>query len=183
MTTPRVVTAAVATPASPAASPAGYSWQRNLPATASIVRRFVALGIDLVIVFALAWVCTFMAAAAGFLRIPDVVFQGEVRPILGLLSAVSLFEIPIFLVYATLFHAHGGRTPGKLLTGIRVERIDGQPLRLMDCFLRSLLYLLWVTPVGIAFIVIDAWTMHATELDQRLGDLAAGTVVVSERPA
>lgn len=164
-------------------TPSAYSWERTVPDTASITRRGVALGVDLVIVFALAWMCTFIAAAAGVLRIPDVIFQGKIVPILGLLSAVSLFEIPLFLVYTTLFHRAGGRTPGKLLTGIRVVRLDGKPLRMEDSFLRSLLYLLWVTPVGVAFILIDAWTLHATELDQRLGDLAAGTVVVTERHA
>ena len=158
-----------------------YSWQRDVPHTASTRRRAVAFAIDALAVFALAWTFSFLAATLNFLRIPDVDVLGERSPAAGLLWIVSIFELPILLVYTTLFEGFGGRTPGKLLAGLRVARVDGGPLTLGDSFLRNLLRLLWVTPFGPAFVLLDAWTLRVTELDQRMGDLAAGTVVVDLR--
>lgn len=159
-----------------------YSWQREVPHTASTARRTTAFAIDAVVVFALAWIFSFLGASLGFLRIPDIEFNGIRSPVLGLFWIVSIFELPILLLYTTAFEARGGRTPGKLLTGLRVARIDGRALTLGDAFLRNLLRLLWVTPFGPAFVLLDAWSLHVTELDQRMGDLAAGTVVVRSSP-
>lgn len=152
-----------------------YSWQREPPRTAGITRRAIAFGVDAVIVFLLAWLLTFVIATFGALRIPDTATGG---PAAGLLWIVSIFEAPIFLAYTTAFQHALGRTPGKLLLGLRVARADGQPMTLGDAFLRNLLCMLWFTPLAPAFILVDAWSLRTTELDQRLGDLAAGTVVL-----
>lgn len=157
-----------------------YSWQRDVPHTASTLRRAVAFGVDAVVVFALAWTFTFLAATLNVLRIPDIDVLGRPSPVAGLLWIVSIFELPLLLVYFTLFEGTTGRTPGKLLTGLRVVRLDERALSLGDAFLRNLLRLLWVTPFGPAFILLDAWSLRATELDQRMGDLAAGTIVLAE---
>lgn len=158
-----------------------YSWQRDPPRTASTTRRAIAFGIDAIIVFLLAWTFTFAIATAGLLRIPDSAILGQRSPAAGLLWIVSIFEGPLLLSYTTIFEATTARTPGKLLLGLRVARIDGAKASLGDSFLRNLLRLLWVTPLGPAFVVLDAWSLRVTELDQRLGDLAAGTVVLDER--
>lgn len=99
----------------------------------------------------------------------------------GLLWIVSIFELPLLLAYTTLFEGIGGRTPGKMLLGLRVARLDGGRASMGEAFLRNLLRLLWVTPFGPVFIVLDLWSLRTTELDQRMGDLAAGTIVVQER--
>lgn len=160
-----------------------YTWQRDVPHTASTPRRAVAFAVDALIVFVFAWTVAFIAATAGVLRIPDVLVNGQLSPVAGLLWVVSIFELPVLLVYTTLFEGLGGRTPGKLLTGLRVTRVDGRAPSIGEAFLRNLLRLLWVTPFGPAFVLLDAWSLRVTELDQRMGDLAAGTVVVSERAA
>lgn len=149
-----------------------------MPHTASTRRRAVGFAIDAVIVFVLAWTFAFVAATTGILRIPDVDVLGQRSPVAGLLWVVSIFELPIMLLYTTLFEGLGARTPGKLLTGLRVARIDGSAPTMGDAFLRNLLRLLWITPFGPAFILLDAWSLRITELDQRMGDLAAGTVVL-----
>lgn len=158
-----------------------YAWQRSPPRTAGIRRRATALGLDLAVVFVLAWAATFIAAASGVLRIPDVSILGRRSEVAGLFWIVSIFELPITLLYFTLCEALAGRTLGKLLMGLRVRRIDGHRVGLFDSFLRNLLRLLWVTPFGPAFFLLDYWSLRMTELDQRLGDLAADTVVLDER--
>lgn len=160
--------------------PPRFTWQRGVPRAAGVGRRAVAFGLDAVVVFLLAWTVTFVAATASVLRIPDITVLDHRSPAAGLLWVVSVFELPIGLAYFTLFEARLGRTPGKLLAGLRVRRVDGLPTTLFDAFLRNLLRLLWVTPFGPAFVLLDLWSLRATELDQRMGDLAAGTVVVHE---
>lgn len=126
----------------------------------------------------LAWIVTFIVASAQVLRIPDVTILGKLSPIAGLFWIVSIFELPILLLYTSTFEGLMGRTPGKMLASLRITRIDGKPATMGEAFLRNLLRLLWVTPFGPAFVLLDAWSLRVTELDQRMGDLAAGTIVV-----
>ncbi|MFA5862714.1 MAG: RDD family protein [Candidatus Thermoplasmatota archaeon] len=159
-----------------------YSWQRvQPPRTASVTKRTMAFGADAVIVFGLAWLLTFVLAALGVLSVPDIKVLGQNNRAAGLLWLVSIFELPILLAYFTVLEGFGGRTPGKILLTLRVANIDKSPTDVFHAFLRNLLRLLWVTPFGPAFILLDWWSLAATELDQRMGDLAAGTVVLDER--
>jgi len=162
-------------------SAAAYAWKRRAPATAGALRRAVAFALDSTIVFVLAWTITFVFATLGVLRIPDIDVLGQRSPAAGLLWIVSIFEGGLGLVYFTLFEARWARTPGKMVAGLRVARMDGAKPSLFESFLRNLLRLLWVTPFFVVFIALDAWSLRTTELDQRMGDLAAGTVVLDTR--
>lgn len=175
------MTAVAATRAAPAAP--AYSWQRAPPRTASLPRRAEAFLVDAVIVFGLAWILTFVLAALHVLSVPDLQILGQDNRAAGLLWIVSIFELPILLVYFTLLEGLTGRTPGKMLLSLRVARVDEGRSDLFHAFLRNLLRLLWVTPVAPAFILVEWWCLSVTELDQRLGDLAAGTVVLDENAA
>jgi uncharacterized RDD family membrane protein YckC len=165
----------------PLAGPAAYAWKRHAPATASATRRAVAFGLDSLIVFVLAWSLAFVLSAVGLLHIPDIDLAGQKSPVLGLLWLVSILEGVMGPLYFTLFEAQWARTPGKMVAGLRVARLDGSHPSLFESFLRNLLRLLWVTPFFVVFIAVDLWSLRTTELDQRLGDLAAGTVVIDER--
>lgn len=160
---------------------AAYAWTRRAPPTASVPRRALAFLVDSLVVFALAWTVTFLLATLGVLRIPDIDILGQRSPAAGLLWIVSVLESGLALVYFTAFEAAWSRTPGKMIAGLRVARLDGAKLTLYDSFLRNLLRLLWVTPFFAVFIVLDAWSLRTTELDQRIGDLAAGTLVLDAR--
>lgn len=173
--------AAAAIERGPIVVPDAYAWRKRIPRTASTSRRFLAFAADAAIVFLLAWMATFTAAALGVLRIPRVDLFGAPNDWYALFWLVGIFELPILLAYFTIIEARAGRTPGKILVGLRVEREDGAPITLSDSFLRNLLRLLWVTPLAPAFLALDLWALQSTELDQRMGDLAAGTVVVDDR--
>ena len=95
---------------------------------------------------------------------------------------LALFILLVFgyqLGYFALFEAlNGGRTPGKQALGIRVVMDTGHAItptaavvrtlaRLLDCFLLPLL--------GFLLIVFS-------KSNKRLGDMAAGTIVVRDRP-
>jgi uncharacterized RDD family membrane protein YckC len=91
--------------------------------------------------------------------------------------AVSLFAVQI-VYHAALEALRDGQTPGKRLLGIRVVTGGGYPLGPGGAILRNLLRPLDFLPVffGVGLIVA-----LVTSRTQRLGDLAAGTLVVRER--
>lgn len=71
-----------------------------------------------------------------------------------------------------------GRTVGKLVMGLRVVTVEGGPERFRHALVRAALGLidLWLASGAVAIL-----TVLATRRNQRLGDLAAGTLVVRER--
>ena len=74
-----------------------------------------------------------------------------------------------------------GQTPGKKALGIRVVSVDGVPITGGQAVLRNLLWTFeWVLPLAFMPALIS---MLLTRRFQRLGDLAAGTMVVVERRA
>jgi uncharacterized RDD family membrane protein YckC len=95
-----------------------------------------------------------------------------------------VYLITLFVVvfgYHILFEVlSSGRTPGKRLNGLRVVRVGGFPIGFLASTIRNTLRLIDFMPsaylVGCAAILV-------TEHNQRLGDLAAGTLVVRERKA
>jgi uncharacterized RDD family membrane protein YckC len=74
----------------------------------------------------------------------------------------------------------GGRTLGKLALGLRVVRDDGGPIGFRHAVTRGLLGL-FVEKPGITWGSAGLITALLNERGKRLGDLAAGTVVVQER--
>jgi uncharacterized RDD family membrane protein YckC len=96
--------------------------------------------------------------------------------------AVALIIFAVFLVnwgYFTLFEAFwNGRTPGKRVAKIRVIQRTGRAIGLFESMARNLIrYIDWLP----GFYAVGVITMFSTRQHQRLGDLAAGTLVVRDR--
>jgi uncharacterized RDD family membrane protein YckC len=72
-----------------------------------------------------------------------------------------------------------GRTPGKRAQRLRVVKTDGQPVTAGPVLVRNLLRIVDFLPF---YYVVGVITMILSRRSQRLGDLAAGTIVVRERP-
>ncbi len=98
---------------------------------------------------------------------------------------VALAVIGGFLVwfgYPVAFEAlASGRTPGKRAAGLRVVRVGGGPVGFLPSAVRNLLRLVDMQP-GFLYAV-GASCALVSQRNQRLGDLAAGTLVVRERRA
>ncbi len=98
---------------------------------------------------------------------------------------IALTIIASFLVfwgYDVAFETlASGRTPGKRAAGLRVVRMGGEPVGFLASAVRNLLRLVDMQP-GFLFAV-GAITILFSQRNQRLGDLAAGTLVVRERRA
>jgi uncharacterized RDD family membrane protein YckC len=98
----------------------------------------------------------------------------------GLLFA--LFLLGVFAIqfgYHLLFEVTAsGRTPGKRWTGIRVVKADGGPVDFGSSAVRNLLRLVDMLPTA---YVVGTVAIVASKRNQRLGDMAAGTIVVREK--
>ena len=99
----------------------------------------------------------------------------------GFLVAVLIIaSFLVFFGYDVAFETlASGRTPGKRAAGLRVVRLGGEPVGFMASAVRNLLRLVDMQP-GMLYAV-GATTMFFSRRNQRLGDLAAGTLVVRER--
>ena len=98
---------------------------------------------------------------------------------------VALLIVASFVVlwgYDVAFETlASGRTPGKRAAGLRVVRLGGEPVGFLASAVRNLLRIVDMQP-GIVYAV-GAVTILFSQRNQRLGDLAAGTLVVRERRA
>ena len=74
----------------------------------------------------------------------------------------------------------GGRTPGKRASGLRVVAESGDPVGLRRSVIRNLVRI--IDGPGTAY-VLGSVVILLSARSQRLGDLAAGTLVVRERRA
>lgn len=95
-------------------------------------------------------------------------------------AATILLASAVTFGYFAAFEAWWrGQTPGKRLVGIRVVRTTGHPVGIATATIRNLLRLADFLPPpylgGMALILFHPRS-------QRLGDLAAGTLVVRDRP-
>ncbi len=91
-------------------------------------------------------------------------------------SAVTVVTIVsvVLLAYFVLAEAFAGVTLGKVVAGVRVERPDGRRIGMRASLIRNLMRIL----DGIGVYLVGAVAILATRRRQRLGDLAAGSVVV-----
>jgi|GEM_PF-193271 len=90
-----------------------------------------------------------------------------------------LFFLP--LLYYVLFEGlWGGRTPGKRLIKLRVVSHSGQSISFFSALMRNIVRIVDFLPSG---YLIGMICIFLTGKEQRLGDLAAGTVVIIDRNA
>ena len=141
---------------------------------AGIGSRFIALLVDYLI-----WGAGFVVLALLFTAIVTSMAA------FSRISAEWVVAIAIFLVflvnwgYFTLFEAFwNGRTPGKRVARIRVIQRSGRAIGLFESMARNLVRYVDQLP---GFYAVGVITMFVTKQHQRLGDLAAGTLVVRDR--
>jgi uncharacterized RDD family membrane protein YckC len=136
---------------------------------AGIGSRFLAQFVDVAIIFAIEVVILVAAAALG-----------------GILSSLQVFGlvaiILTFLLIAGYFlvseAAWNGQTVGKRYVRLRVVGDHGEPLTLGQAAIRNLVRIVDFLPVLYAVGIV---AMFSNRQAKRLGDFAAGTLVVRDR--
>lgn len=153
-------------------------------------RRLPAYLIDLAVRWAI--VIGLLFAIMMLVRLMDVFSTVTASSMGSAVWMISHFLISWF--YGTLMEAFfNGRTVGKWACGIRSISVDGRPISGKSAILRNLLRIADLAPMAMAneffgnqlppmFIIptglIGVSTMLFTKRLQRLGDLAAGTMVI-----
>jgi len=134
----------------------------------SIGERILAFLIDGFILYLYAILVDLIGDAIGYVYKDGWTQRGLVALIFLPAMGYSLFMHSIF----------NGRTVGKMLLKMRVVRFDGTPVHWSNYLVRWMLRLvdiwLFVGSIGIL-------TLLFSERRQRLGDAAAGTVVISTK--
>ncbi len=133
------------------------------------VLRASAYFIDVLIrlaVMAVGWICMSIAGIA----IGPQVTQGVMLLVWFLMD----------WLYPVFFEAgKRGATPGKRVMGLRVVQATGSPITLGQAVIRN--FLRFVDSMPFFTSIFALASCLATKRFQRLGDLAAGTVVIYER--
>ncbi len=140
---------------------------------AGLGSRFVAALIDTSIV---GLIILALAIAIGYLRAR----LGSESPEGWIAAAVVIFSmVLIYVAYYVYFEMTSrGQSPGKRASGLRVISVDATPITLDQSAVRNILRVVdTVPPLSIAGVI----AIFLTRRMQRLGDLAAGTMVVKER--
>jgi len=106
----------------------------------------------------------------------------EERTAQSIAIAIIVFLVfVLFFGYFIIFEAAwNGQTPGKRLIGIRVVRDGGYPVDFMSSLIRNLVRTL---EFGLGFYALSAVVSLASNENKRLGDYAAGTIVVRDSAA
>jgi uncharacterized RDD family membrane protein YckC len=96
-----------------------------------------------------------------------------------LAAVFGLIAFAFFWGYYIFFEMiWNGQSPGKRWVGLRVIRADGTPITLAESTIRNLVRLVDFLP---AYYGVGVVTMFVNAQSRRLGDLAAGTLVVRDR--
>jgi uncharacterized RDD family membrane protein YckC len=119
----------------------------------------------------MAWLIDFAIRAVCYIVI--TIFLSWLGGIGKGIILIGLFAIEWF--YPVLFEVRNGMTPGKKAMGLQVVHDDGTPLSWSSSLLRNLIRCIDLLPL---FNMVGFFTMLLNSRFQRLGDLAAGTVVV-----
>jgi uncharacterized RDD family membrane protein YckC len=147
---------------------------------AGIGSRGAAAILDTVIQFVLLFVVLIaIGATAAIGSALDIGRDGSGAVIL----LIAIYVLAVFVVtagYYILFEIiWSGQTPGKRALGVRVIRENGYPIRPVDAVIRNLVRIVDWLPGSYAIGLI---AMLLNKRSKRLGDFAAGTLVVREGP-
>jgi uncharacterized RDD family membrane protein YckC len=143
-------------------------------ALAGVGSRFLALAFDSLLQISALLFLLLLAGAVRWIASVSVPTLGTWA--MALLLAVGFV---VYVMYFAVFESiWTGQTPGKRLVGLRVIDISGRPVTVYAAIIRNLIRIVDQVP-GIYAVAI--LSVLVTRRQQRLGDLAAGTVVIHER--
>ncbi len=142
---------------------------------AGIGSRFLAALADSSIILLLQVI----VFSAFFLLISALDYKIEDSSFAWALGAATLVSFILLWGYYVFFEfLWNGQSPGKRWVGLRVIRVDGTPISESESIIRNLVRLVDFLPIGYGVGVV---TMFLNSNSRRVGDLAAGTVVVHDR--
>ncbi|HID19610.1 MAG TPA: RDD family protein [Methanophagales archaeon] len=89
-------------------------------------------------------------------------------------ASLTVLNVLLWIVYFTYFEGTSGQTLGKKIMSIKVIKENGDQPTFSDALIRTILRII----DGIAFYLVGLIVILVSEKKQRIGDMAAGTIVV-----
>lgn len=144
---------------------------------AGLGSRFLALTVDMIAQFVIALALLLLYGFVIEPALGRIPFGKNVHAfvIAGGIAAFFLIFVGWFIAFEAWW---SGRTPGKRALGLRVVRDGGFPLDLGASVIRNLVR---VAEFALGFYAVSAVSALVSKENKRLGDLAAGTIVVRDR--
>ena len=150
---------------------------------AGLGSRFLAVVLDMLLQFGVFLALAFgLSLAAARIGTPTRLLTADAEKFAGAvaIAIVVVMVFAIFFGYFIVFEAlWDGRTPGKRALGIRAVRDGGYPLDFGASLVRNLIR---VGEFTLGFYALSAISMLVSPENKRLGDIAAGTMVVRDAP-
>ncbi len=137
---------------------------------ASVLERIVAGLLDLFIIGILSWF---------FIYLWVTVFKAFDVDRMGRIFLMLLPFVVLIAYHALSEYFANGQSVGKRILGIRVVRVDGQRAGMREAMLRSILLIL---DMVLSSGVLGGLLIATSRRRQRLGDMAANTVVIKSAP-
>ncbi len=135
---------------------------------ASIGNRLLALLTDLFIFFVYLYAINLITSALGKAISDEFTVFGMQQ----------LLLLPVMFYSLAMHVLFNGRTVGKMLLKIKVVKLDGSPVHWSHYMTR---WMLRLVDIWLFLCAIGLLTLIFSERRQRLGDMAAGTVVISTK--
>ncbi|SHM99294.1 Uncharacterized membrane protein YckC, RDD family [Chryseobacterium carnipullorum] len=137
---------------------------------ASVGERMLAFIIDLLIKVAYVLIVFYL-----FFNIFDLGYLLTGLDQWSIMAVYIVLTFPVYIYPVVLESLMEGQTPGKKLMKIRVVKIDGYQASFGDYLIRWMFRLIDTSAAGVVGII----SMIVSKNNQRLGDMASGTAVIS----
>lgn len=137
---------------------------------ASVGERMLAFIIDLLIKVAYVLIVFYL-----FFNVFDLGYLLAGLDQWSVMAVYIVLTFPVYIYPVVLEGLMEGQTPGKKLMKIRVVKIDGYQASFGDYLIRWMFRLIDTSAAG----VIGLISMIVSKNNQRLGDIASGTAVIS----
>ncbi|RMB64022.1 RDD family protein [Dokdonia sinensis] len=135
---------------------------------AGIGDRLLAFLIDFLIIGAYTFFSFFLLGAFGL----DRADQWEI------IAFFMVIGLPVFLYYLLFETFWDGKTPGKSAMKLKVVKLDGSKPGFGSFFVR---WIMRIIDISLSTGGVAVVTILLNDRGQRLGDIAAGTTVISEK--
>ncbi|HLI96659.1 MAG TPA: RDD family protein [Candidatus Baltobacteraceae bacterium] len=147
---------------------------------AGLGSRFLALVLDMtlqvLILSAIFWGFALIGSYGGKTPVKSSISASTLESVV--IAVIVTIVFLVFFGYFIAFEAFwNGQTPGKKVLGIRVVRDGGYPLDLAGSLIRNLVR---VGEFALGLYAISAAATLISPENKRLGDMAAGTIVVRD---
>ena len=139
---------------------------------AGLGSRFIAYLIDLVIQMVFIGLAITVLLLSGTELVSYLIAELGIMAVAFFITLVLLLNLIYFIFFEMLLK---GQSPGKKIMKLRVIKQNGEPINILDSFLRNLLRLFDSLP---SYYLVGALFVLFSNRYKRIGDFAANTIVV-----